>query len=513
MTDKVTKPRARKKREPKATATVTVTEKGLKEQVDGNVRGLAVGLEKQEDYKISVPLALIPKAKPPLSTKVNTTLFKECPPHRHSSQAEGDSAIAALKWEFKLPMLYQPSHADQYDNVFISHFVTLNSSIRSYNQELPWITHLPGLHYKAAKPALRLSIRAASMAFYAQVHKDPSILMDSYRWYTQSLNAQRLALARLSGNNLPDDEEILVPIILGLYEVYAGSTPASVFHHLTAATRILSMRGPKNCRLGVASILFKVIRVSDGHKALIFNQPSVLSCGEWMTIPFAGLPKNAHQYLADILLAIPACIALSGLKGSLGEAFSTPISYNIDLAAVQRRTWELLQEVDDWAKKFPHLTKTSNGPTIVDREMGIGISGAVPLTPDSTSLILPEAFVALTASTYYAIRLILNLLAHKISPRPLISPISPSNANEMRSQSSFELISIATECSRNVLDIAGFLESTHPVGFDFMRSVFPLVVVAVLGPQAHEQKIAQEMLRRWGESRGIGGLCGAWTHR
>jgi hypothetical protein len=101
------------------------------------------------------------------------------------------------------------------------------------------------------------------MAFYAKLHKDVSVLVDSYRWYTKSLNNQRALLSKLGKDSMPNDEEVLAPLVLGLYEVYAGTTPTSVFQHLTAAMRILEMRGPHNCTTGVPFSLFRALRVSD----------------------------------------------------------------------------------------------------------------------------------------------------------------------------------------------------------------------------------------------------------
>jgi hypothetical protein len=194
-----------------------------------------------------------------------------------SWSAEAEKLIAAIRYQYRAPTLYQPSkaQADALDVAFMSHFVQLNQSTRSYTPEIPWLTHLPTLHNNSTKPAVRLSVRAASMAFFAKVHNDPTILVDSYRWYTVSLNAQRMSLARLGGRSIPDDEEILVPIILGLYEVYAGTTSDSVLLHVAAACEIIKMRGPDNCRSGIVWPLFKAMRSSDvSHR----SNPINLTC-------------------------------------------------------------------------------------------------------------------------------------------------------------------------------------------------------------------------------------------
>lgn len=184
-------------------------------------------------------------------------------PIKRQSVSQEENAFVALRWRYKLPILYQPSQADAFETAFISHFVELNQGVRSNHPEIPFLTHLPEIHGNTAVPALKLSIRAASMAFYAKIHGEVQILVDSYRWYTKSLHTQRKALLTLGGQTIPTDEEVLVPIVLALYEIYAGTAPTSVFHHMNAATRILDMRGPRNCSSGVSYPLFKALRISD----------------------------------------------------------------------------------------------------------------------------------------------------------------------------------------------------------------------------------------------------------
>lgn len=241
MTDRVAKPRQRKKRD--SASTIAIREK------DPSAKNRPAPRAAPDAVESATPLHVEPPGR-------DSDL--EC------TELGADEAIAAIRYQYKLPTTYQPSKivSDALDRAFISHFVQLNKGVRSVSPEIPWITHLPNMHERATKPALRLSIRAASMAFYATVHRDTTILVDSYRWYTMSLNCQRLALARLGSDAIPTSEEMLVPIILSLYEVWAGTTSTSLWHHLSAATKIIELRGPKNCT-GVAFPIFKAMRVSD----------------------------------------------------------------------------------------------------------------------------------------------------------------------------------------------------------------------------------------------------------
>ncbi|KAF2732488.1 hypothetical protein EJ04DRAFT_565947 [Polyplosphaeria fusca] len=496
MTDKVTRPRARKKREAKSRDPLSkaAAQPDALKQRAGSATVEIVQRIKQE------PIEDLPQS-PPVALRPYWASYSV-------GNFQGSRVIDTIRSQWKLPFYYEPSKAEFFDHAFISHFVELNRSVRPYNTELPWVAQVPGLHTKATKPALKLSLRAACMAFYAQVHQDAAILTDSYRWYTRSLTSQRQALSRLGKNAIPDDEEILVPIILGLYEVYAGTTPTSVFQHLTAATRIFQLRGPSSCITGVGHVLLRAIRTSDSHKAVIFNEPSILSTQEWMTVPFSVSAKNGHQTLTDIILQIPSCTALCGLTGNLGDIFVQQIPDAIDLRHAQRRTAELIQELEDWGNQYPHLCTRSDGPMFVSMDMSIPSAE----DPGSPSLVLPDTFVALTAATYKATRLILTLLQNKISPNVLTTPISLTHSDSSTNSPSPDAIASATLDAQSILDITLFLETNRPVGMDFMRSIFPLVLVASLGPGVKEQQAAKKMLTRWGTSRGVGGLCGAWKH-
>jgi hypothetical protein len=125
---------------------------------------------------------------------------------------------------------------------------------------------------------------------------------------------------------------------------------------------------------------------------------------------------------------------------------------------------------------------------------------------------LPDTFVAFTSGTYKAIHLILTLIIHKLTPKTSIaSVLNPTSAPSLDIIPEIDLIARATRHAKDILDISTFIESTHPVGFDFLRSVFPLSIIAILGPRMREQKLARQMLTRWGEKRGLPGLCGSWV--
>ncbi|KAF2624489.1 hypothetical protein BU25DRAFT_433425 [Macroventuria anomochaeta] len=509
MTDRVTKPRARKKK--------AVTESNVVVPIQ------------EDNASATTPSTRIDSA---LTTKSEPSdsemLLHNVPLSATSSNGddvlppEAEKAIATIRYQYRAPQLYQPSkiQGDALDMAFLLHFVEMNQNTQSYTPEIPWITHLPVIHSKAVKPAVKLSIRAASMAFFAKIHHDPAILVDSYRWYTVSLNAQRMSLSRLNGpNRIPDDEEILVPIILGLYEVYAGTTSNSVLHHVAAACEIIKMRGPENCKSGAVWPMFKAMRVSDAQKALILNKPSVFALPDWMTIPFVNMPRNAHHDLADIMLMIPDCTSLCGINGSLRTFFNSPFPQSVDLEPCRKRTRELIEDLNGWAAAYPYLAKPSSGLQVVEANMAnLSVSGVKPAFEGSRDVVLPDSFVALTIATFECVQLTLTLLLHKLNSQdPQLyeanTRSSPSlSSSSSPSPSSSALFDRAVRSAEIILKTAGHLEGTKTVGFDFIRSVTPVVVVAILGPTEELTGNAMAMLKRWGEKKGMNGLVGAWMH-
>lgn len=538
MTDRVSKPRGRKKKpivKPNA-----LTRRDASEPAQTPNRRDSALTTKSEPSDSETSLHNVPSPVP----------FSE----GGVLPLEAEKAIATIRYQYRAPQLYQPSRlqGDALDMAFLLHFVELNQTSRNYTPELPWLTHLPTIHSKAATPAVRLSIRAASMAFFAKIHNDPTILVDSFRWYTVSLNAQRQSLARLhKPGQIPDDEEILVPIILGLYEVYAGTTSNSVLHHVVAACEIIKMRGPENCKSGIVWPMFKAMRVSDvsllplhqkqhgrlyshatpqAQKALIVNKPSVFASPDWMTIPFINMPRNAHHDLSDIMLLIPSCTALSGISGSLRTFHNTPFPAGVDLEPCRTRTKELIADLAKWAATYPYLAKPAAGLQVVEASMAnLSVSGVKPAFEGSKDVILPDSFIALTIATYESVHLSLILLLHKLntedpaalrqdaSPGPYSSPLVASSSSSSCSSSTAPtaasgLLDEAVQAAHVIMRTAGHLEGTKTVGFDFIRSVTPVVVVAILGPTEELKMSAMAMLKRWGEKRGMGGLVGAWMH-
>lgn len=246
--------------------------------------------------------------------------------------------------------------------------------------------------------------------------------------------------------------------------------------------------------------------------AIVFNKPSVFASPEWMSLPFLITPKNAHMHLADILLGIPGCINLSGVEGTLSGFFSKPLPPGKDLDPVRDRTTQLLRKLDLWSERHPHLCTTDPISQVTTEDLTTPIDTSTP-PPNLPAVMLPDTFVAMTTAAFKAARLILTLLLHKVSESSEdASPISVQDDDSATSlPSNATLLSNATSYAKDILEITSYMEATHPMGFNFLRCVFPLTVVAIVGPLEEDQRHARQMLDRWGAQRGLGGLSGSWV--
>ena len=152
-----------------------------------------------------------------------------------------------------------------------------------------------------------------------------------------------------------------------------------------------------------------------------------------------------------------------------------------------------------WAGLFgPIGRSTSSQPT----PGNISIADAEGLSPESKIFSMPlvfnDSFAALIASMYHAASPIIHRVLHHCSlPNILIS-----YPNFYAQQ--------ATPNATSAPQIVALLESYRPVGFGFMRYVFPLIVLALVSPSTEQRMLATATLQRWGLSGGLNGLCNAW---
>jgi hypothetical protein len=103
------------------------------------------------------------------------------------------------------------------------------------------------------------------------LYRDLAAQKEAYRWYVASLNRFRKHLETQTEKGLvegnpefvPDHEEILIPVFLGLFEAFTNATPAAVVQHVAAASKIVALRGPDNCNSGFYHQMFLITRLTN----------------------------------------------------------------------------------------------------------------------------------------------------------------------------------------------------------------------------------------------------------
>jgi hypothetical protein len=216
-----------------------------------------------------------------------------------------------------------------------------------------------------------------------------------------------------------------------------------------------------------------------------------------MTIPFIDMPRDAHQRLADIELMVPICMQRLQIEGSLRIIFQTPISPHVDVEPCCELTSKLIADLNEWATRYPDLTKIAKDPEDVFRvskqsNTGLNIAREDPSTPP-----LPDTFTALIASNYVSTKLVLNMIMYKVATQASTPFLNPASTIA-------EYLKEATRCAKAILRGAAAIEKAQTPGFDLLRCIAPLVTVVCVGPGEEQFREAQEMLQRWGSK--IGGL-------
>ncbi|KAI1509787.1 hypothetical protein PtrARCrB10_08463 [Pyrenophora tritici-repentis] len=480
MTERVVKPRERRK---KQTTKVAVHEKNNEKKPLTNIDSTIVRVQDKDSAN-----------KAATEDSLSQAMF----PAQSASPNVVEKAITAIRYQYRPPQFNQPSRVlpESLDVAFLCHYVELNRSGETDAPQVQWFFHLPKLYENARKPAVRLSLRAVSMAFYGNYHHDPSILVDSWRWYTIALSAQRVSVEKLRRNGMPDEEEVLVPLILALYEIYVGASAGGSMAHLAASAEIMNMRGPSNCKTDAIWPIFKVVRSSDAHKCVVFNKKSIYSSPEWMTIPFIDMPPDPHQSLANIELMLPDCVTLLGIPGTMRAVFDTPIPPHVDTRSCADLAIKLLDQLDEWADTYPHLTRfsrsrettpVSNSPSKASKNKA----------RKSNSI---DTVTALVASNYAADRLHLNSLMYKIHTQSTTPPESDGN-------STAHYFDEAMQCGLDIMKAMAAIEQVSAPGLDLLRSIAPLVTVGFTAPDLELRNDAMVMMGRWvGRVEGLGAI-------
>ena len=145
---------------------------------------------------------------------------------------------------------------------FLSHFVAYFARVSSPQVVLnSWLAAVPDM-LASESSVTQSSIIPATTVYVRANSVNPSILVESYKWYAEGIEKQRKLLQELQRQKrLPTVEEICNPILLSFFEITCNTSMTGYFQHLTGAARLLEMRGPKDCASGILHHLLITLRI------------------------------------------------------------------------------------------------------------------------------------------------------------------------------------------------------------------------------------------------------------
>ncbi len=165
---------------------------------------------------------------------------------------------------------YQPINVNDCQSTFLRQFIATFFNPKA-NPTRPniWVYELPSILSAAPSPALICSIRAASMALYGKQRGDAAMQLEACYWYDKGLESQRhenheteLQLARCgSAASKISEATISAPILFSLFECLMTTSFAAWAQHITAAGKMLELRGPTMCQDGIIHHLFRSVRL------------------------------------------------------------------------------------------------------------------------------------------------------------------------------------------------------------------------------------------------------------
>lgn len=107
------------------------------------------------------------------------------------------------------------------------------------------------------------------MALYGKQRGDAAMQLEACYWYDKGLESQRhesheteLQLARCgSAAGKISEATISAPILFSLFECLMTTSFAAWAQHITAAGKMLELRGPTMCQDGIIHHLFRSVRL------------------------------------------------------------------------------------------------------------------------------------------------------------------------------------------------------------------------------------------------------------
>lgn len=221
--------------------------------------------------------------------------------------------------------------------------------------------------------------------------------------------------------------------------------------------------------------------MTDEHQAsvaLTEGTPSMFSSEEWQTIPFGGRTPPLLHRIINVLLQIPAAIEMDSRHFLLRDLpFSLPSLFDQGENVIEQRCVDLLAQLRIYWREFEiENTEQADCSARPDPQFS------------PTTFIYSDTFTAYVVSMFDAASLILHFTLYAVSSNPCNTHLAQAISH-----------------AESILLISKYEQESSLIGFDLIRSTFPIKVVESIGPGDAFREEARRMGKDWGKMglRGI----------
>ncbi|KOS22874.1 Uncharacterized protein ESCO_003349 [Escovopsis weberi] len=204
----------------------------------------------------------------------------------------------------------QPSRGGAFDQLFVTHFIESFGVVKPASglrvPTISWVDDLPSFFTSALPPAVKHSIRAASMISYGTLSRDANIQNQAHHWYMTALRDLQRFLSR-DGVSVTEGM-ICAAVMLIHFETWAGTRPKAWLFHVKGAAKMIEAMGPASCREGFMHRLFSHMRLQVFIQSLSENSLHAFASHEWMTKPYEIHPGMLFDHVVDLCFYVQRCL-------------------------------------------------------------------------------------------------------------------------------------------------------------------------------------------------------------